>query len=120
MIVQILWMILITILSLLAVIPIVKFMDGKELEPLELKAYVFSQIMRTRYSGGKVVVSYSGVRTIEGRNLRDKEFDIVYIVSSGRDIEYGKGFIESAGTVYLKRGSVSFQPVTGKMVVKTK
>jgi len=116
--VQIIWFLLLTILSLAIAVPVLKIIDGKDLEPLELKAYVFSQIMRTRYSDGKIIVSNKEVRTIEKRNIKDKRFDIVYI--SGRLVKYRMGFIISAGTVYLKRGSVSFNPVTGKMVVKTK
>ncbi len=118
MLAQIIWFLLITILSFAIAIPVIKTMDERVLEPLELKAYVFSQIMKERYSRGKVIISNNGVKTLERSRMRRKEFDIEYI--SGGFIKYKMGFIRSAGTVYMKRGTVSFQPVTGKMVVKMK
>ncbi len=118
MLVQIVYFLLITVLSLAIAVPVIKTVDGKSLEPLELKAYVFSQIMKERYSEGKVIISSEGVKTVERGAVRKKDFDIVQIY--GGFIRYKMGFIKSAGTVYMKRGSVSFQPVTGRMVVRMK
>ena len=118
MTIQIMYFLIITLLSLAVAVPVIKDMDEKVLEPLELKAYVFSQIMRERYSEGKIIVSNRGVKTLEKRRIREKEFDIEQV--QGGFIRYKMGFIRSAGTVYMKRGSVSFQPVTGRMVVRTK
>ncbi len=95
----------------------IKSLDPSFVEPHALKAYIFSRIMDSRYTGRKVRVDNDGVSYMG----IVRHFPVKLIVSSERgEISYKGSRIISAGTVYLDKGSVSFLPVTGKMVVNTK
>ncbi len=115
---QIIWVLIIIVLSTVMVLPTVKLVKSDKISPMELKAYVFSQIMRSRYTKGKIIISNAGVRTLGNHFLSKRDFDIEYIKNGF--IRYRMGFIEKAGTVYMKHGYVSFHPVTGRMVVGIK
>ncbi len=101
-------------------LPAISGIGSRDIDPILMKAYVFSKIMDSRYHGGYVKVDENGVVYLKGGKVFRKKFKAVWMNASGFNVMYRMRMIVSAGTVYFKNGRVSFLPVTGNVVVEMK
>ena len=98
--------------------PAIAGIGSQNIDPILMKAYVFSKIMDSRYHGGYVKVDENGVVYLRDGEVFRKRFRAVWMSASGFNIMYRMRMIVSAGTVYFENGRVSFLPVTGNVVVE--
>ena len=100
--------------------PAIFGIGSQSIDPILIKAYVFSKIMDSRYYGGYVKVDENGVVYLKDGKVFRKKLKAVWMSASGFNIMYRMRMIVSAGTVYFENGRVSFLPVTGNVVVEMK